>query len=119
MNIKEYIKGIIPKKKNQSSDFRVRKTLTDSARLEAHQRLADVMNEISEFEVTNNIKVISSAKLFEEDYYSEDSINHNRIDFFGMNKTRYTLPLSMFMALPQKRIVLCVTRALMIGYSRQ
>lgn len=118
MNIKEYIKGIIPKKKDQSSEYRIRKTLTDSARKEANQKLVDVMNEITSFESSNNVKVLSSAKLFEEDYIDEDSINLNRIDFNGVSGTRFSFPLAVFMALPQKRIVLCLTRAFMIGSDR-
>lgn len=115
MSLKNWIKGITSKKRSQPSEYKINRTLTDNERSQAHQKLANVLSDISDYEEQNHIKVLSSARLIEAEYYNEDSVNDNRIDFFSVRRTKYTLPLAIFMAIPQKRIVLGVTRALMIG----
>lgn len=111
MSLKKRIKSMFTKQK----PITIRKTLTDQEREAANEKFRNVKNAIYAYENKHNIKLLSSATLIEEDYYSEDSYKYNRIDFFGVTNTRYALPLTLFMTLPPERIVIGVTRALMIG----
>ena len=112
MKLIEKIKQSIKKEPK----YTVRSSLTDDERYEAHQKLAEVMDAICDYEKEHNITVLESARFYEEDYCNEESYKSNRIDFFGVSGTNYTLPLTVFMTIPIKRIVIGVTRALMIGY---
>lgn len=104
--------------KKKEVKYTIRRTLTDEQRSAANAKFSKVKSAIYQYERENNIKVLASSRFIEEDYYSEDSYKSNRIDFFGQTGTNYTIPLTMFMTIPEQRIVIGVTRALMIGYSR-
>ena len=104
--------------KKKEVKYTIRKTLTDEQRSAARVKFSKVKTAIYKYEQENNIKVLASSEFIEEDYYNEDSYKENRIRFFGQSGAKYTMPLIMFMTIPEQRIVLGVTRALMIGYNR-
>lgn len=112
------IRDLFKKKEVQYKPGTIRRTLTDEQRSAARVKFSKVKTAIYKYEQENNIKVLASSEFIEEDYYNEDSYKSNRINFIGVSGTTYTLPLTMFMAIPQQRMVLGITRALMIGYNR-
>lgn len=81
--------------------------MTDYEKGKIRQTLDAIANAIREIEKQTNSKILG-------DYYTATVANREIVCFVGYNGIDYDIPCTLFIDIPQKRIVIEVARALTI-----
>ena len=81
--------------------------MTDIEIRKGMEVLKAVEKGIKEVEAQTNLKILRHAGITSDEYSGV-------VCFNGYNETRYEIPYQIFMTIPQKRIVIEVSRALTI-----
>lgn len=84
--------------------------MTDIERKNGMKALKTIETGIREVEQSTNTQILACSSIIG----SQDS---DIVCFTGYNEVRYEIPFHIFMAVPQKRIIIEVARALTIEYN--
>lgn len=84
--------------------------MTDEERREGMKRLKSIEVRIKELEAHTNVKILACSSIISDN-------SSDIVCFTGHNEIRYELPYQVFMTIPEKRIIIEVSRALTIEFN--